>query len=282
MMKRWMIAAIVVAWLGAWAADNSRVVEASYRYVIPENCSQAEAKATAIDRAMAEALAREYGTTVQAETWSDIRNSDERSSTDIWRLGSSTVKGQWLETIGEPQFRFVTDGDNLAVEVKMKGRVAPLSSRQIDIVAVPLKSGRDGVFESQRFLNGERLELRFSSPVSGSLLVFLSDEDGTVTQLLPFPTQKNGAIPIRGGEKYLFFRDNSEDEAEQYALSTDKDLERNILYVIFTPNHIVKPMTSAANGIRFLSVNDFRRWLSERRSMDADLQLLTIPLTILQ
>lgn len=279
-MKRWLIGVLALMSILPAVADDSRIVDAEYRYVIPENCSQAEAKATALDRAMVEALAREFGTTVQAETWSDTRNTTDNSTTDVWRLGSSTVKGQWLETIGEPQYHFLTDGTNLVVEVKLKGRVAPLSTRQIDIVAQPIKAGADGVFDSQRFNTGERLELRFSSPVNGSLLVFLSDETDYVTQLLPFPTQTHGAIPIRGGERYLFFRDNSDEDTEQYALYTDKDMERNILYVIFTPGHIVKPVTQLSEGVRYLSVKDFRRWISERRSVDPDLQFKSIPITI--
>lgn len=280
-MRNWLFGILTVVWLCTWATENSRIVEASYRYVIPENSSQAEAKATAIDRAVTEALAKEFGTTIQAETLSEIRNTSTGSFSDVWRIGSSSVKGQWLETIGEPKFQFITDGNNIVVEVSLKGRIAPLSSHQIDLVTTTLKSGKDGIFESQRFINGDRLELRFSSPLDGSVLIFLADEEGCVFQLLPFSTQKQGASKVKGGEQYLFFRDNTDDEAEQYSLSTDKDLERNIIYIVFTPNHIVKPVTLAQDGIRWLSARDFQRWLSERRNSDADFQLRTIPITIL-
>lgn len=261
-------------------ADDSRVVDAFYCYVIPDNCSQSEAKGIAIERAITEALANEFGTTIHAETMSEVSNIGEKSATNIWRLGSSVVKGQWIETIGEPRFKFLSDGANLVVEVRMKGRVIPIADRHIDLQVETQRFSKDGVFVAQHFQSGDQLELSFTSPVDGNLLVFLSDEDGIVSQLLPFPQQSTGAFNIKEGKKYLFFRDSKESWAEQYQLTTTEDMERNLLYVIFSPNHIVKPVTTFASGIRFLAEDAFRRWLGNQRNIDKELQIRTIPLTI--
>lgn len=278
-MRKLLSIALLLIALSAFA-DDSRVVDAFYRYVIPDNCSQSEAKGIAMERAITEALANEFGTTVHAETMSEVSNTGEKSATNIWRLGSSVVKGQWIETIGEPQFKFLSDGTNLVVEVRMRGRVIPLADRHIDLQVETQRFAKDGVFVSQHFHSGDKLELNFTSPVDGNLLVFLSDEDGIVSQLLPFPQQSIGAFSVTEGKNYLFFRDNKESWAEQYQLSTTEDIERNLLYIIFSPNHIVKPVTTFASGIRFLSEDAFRRWLGNRRNTDKDLQIRTIPITI--
>lgn len=262
-------------------ADDTRVIDAYYRYHIPENTTQTETKATAMERAIAEALANEFSTVVNAETWSDLRNSTDASQVDIWRLGSSVVRGEWLETISGPDYNLITDGNAIAIEVRLRGRVAPLSARTIDLHIATLRGGTDGIYESQRFKSGDRLEVRFGAPVDGSLLLFLDDSEGTVCQLLPFAGQKAGAMAIKAGERYHFFHDTDDSWIEQYQLSTDKELERNTLYVIFTPNHIVKPMTTESNRIRFMSTDSFRDWLSHQRGIDKDLQVRAIPLTIL-
>lgn len=262
-------------------ADDTHVVDAYYKYHIPENVTQVEAEATAMERAIVEALAGEFGTVVNAETWSDVQNSGEVSRSDVWRLGSSIVKGQWLETISGPEYNFVTDGNSMAVEVRLRGRVAPLSERTIDLRFSTLQVSADGIFESQRFKSGDRLEFKFAAPVDGSLLLFLDDGDGTVCQLLPFATEKTGAIAVKAGVQYDFFHDADDQYAEQYRLLSDKEIERNTLYVIFTPNHIVKPTTSESGHIRLLSTKSFRSWLSRQRSLDKDLQIRPIALTII-
>lgn len=260
--------------------NNTDIVDAYYKYIIPENTTQAEAKATAMERAITVALANKYGTLVNAETWTEIRNNNGESRADTWRIGSSAVKGEWLETISGPEYKLITDGNNLAIEVRLKGRAAPLSERTIDLHFEILRVGNDGVFESQRFKSGDKLEFKFGSPVNGSLLLFIDDGEGTVSQLLPFANQKEGAMPISAGKRYHFFNDNSAPNAEQYQLLTDNEVERNTLYVIFTPNHIVKPMSDENNNIKFMSIASFRSWLSQQRAIDKDLQIRPIPISI--
>lgn len=262
-------------------AEDIKVIDAFYRYPLPDNCSHSEAKAIAMDRAIAEALEREYGSKVQSETWSEVHSSEEDTRTDIWRIGSSMVKGQWIETIGEPKFTFVTDGNSVVLEVRMRGRTMATSDRNIDLDINTICVNKEGKLKSQRFQSGDRLEVNFTSPIDGYLLMFLGDDEGGVSQLLPFPNQKTGALTIAGGERYDFFRSNRELWEEQYRLTTDKEIERNILYVIFTPNHIIKPVAALSNGIRSLSVENFREWLSKQRSIDKDVQIRTIPLTVI-
>ncbi|MCM1520816.1 MAG: DUF4384 domain-containing protein [Lachnoclostridium sp.] len=263
-----------------WARET-KTLNAHYVYAFPENLSQSEAKSIAVERAITEALASEFGSSIKAETWTELRNINGESHSDMWTLGSSFVKGEWIETIGEPRFEFKTDGQMLVVEVWLKGKAAPINSAFVDLDIRTIRVNNRGSYESEKFMSGDTLQLSFSSPIDGNLLIFLADDQGNVFQLLPFPQQKDISFAIKGSETYTLFKNNYIYEEEQYIMMTDKSMEHNLLYVIFSSDKIVKPSTKLFDKIQVISSENFRKWLGKLRNHDDNLQLRVLPITIL-
>lgn len=264
------------------AREALRVVEGNYRYVVPENVAIAQAEAHAVECAMIDALANEFGTYIESEILFELHQSDSKSSSDFLRLSSSLVKGEWIETIGTPDIqRFLHTDGSMVIEAHVKGKALPIQSTVIDLITKPKCVSSDGVFESQRFQSGDLLELEFATPVDGYLSVFLADEDGNVFPILPYPSQSESAIFMKGGTRQTFFHDNKSAESEKYRLYTNRAAEHNILFILFSPSEYVKPYSEPYEGMRRLRADDFRKWLSRLRTTDRTLQLRTIPLTII-
>ena len=85
-------------------AQRTATVSAEYTYYAPENITIEQAKNNAVQRAMIEAVASQFGTLVQQISTTKIANNNESSSVDFSSLGSSDVRGEWIQTIGEPLF----------------------------------------------------------------------------------------------------------------------------------------------------------------------------------
>ena len=140
-------------------------VHGEYTYIVPGNESLDQAKVTALERAKISILADTFGTVVGAT--STITVSSENGSSDIrqFTLGESSVKGEWIETTGEPEYRIVYSDAGLAINVKVRGKAREIMSAGIDINAKILRNGTDDRFESEDFKDGDQLYLAFSSPV---------------------------------------------------------------------------------------------------------------------
>ena len=69
-----------------------------------ENISLEEAKRIALERAKIQAIADEFGTIVSQSNTTLVSNRNGESSSDFFSLGGSEVKGEWIETIGQPEY----------------------------------------------------------------------------------------------------------------------------------------------------------------------------------
>ena len=85
-------------------AQRIKNIEGEYTYHVPENVTLDIAKQTALQRAKIQALANEFGTIVMQNNLSRIENNNGKSDVDFWMLGSSEVKGEWIEDTENPIF----------------------------------------------------------------------------------------------------------------------------------------------------------------------------------
>ena len=89
-------------------AQKMKTVEGEYTYHAPENVTVEQARRTALDRAMIQALADEFGTIVSQSNATRVENRNGHSDIDFLSIGGSEVKGEWIETIGEPIYNIIT------------------------------------------------------------------------------------------------------------------------------------------------------------------------------
>ena len=115
-MKRlfWLISILVS--LSA-SAQDVQTVEAEYVYEVPEDVSLAAAKQTALEKAKIRVIAETYGTVVSESNTVRMANRNGISSVDFLSIGGSDVKGEWIETIGQPEYQINYNGDRLIVAV---------------------------------------------------------------------------------------------------------------------------------------------------------------------
>lgn len=268
-------------------SQKMKTVEGEYIYHAPENVTLEEAKHTALDRAKIQALADAFGTIVSQTNATRIENHNGKSNTDFLSIGGSEVKGEWIETIGQPDYDISYEQGMLIVRVSVKGKAREIVSAKIDIVAKILRNGTDDKFESNEFRSGDDLYLSFQSPVNGYLAVYLIDAEQTAYCLLPYRNQTDGIYKIEANRRYLFFNIQEAPAQErqfvdEYVMTSSASMEQNQIYVIFSP----KPFTKAvdmASGVKIpreISFADLQRWQLKLRKHDEELQCLMYTIQI--
>ena len=268
-------------------AQKVKTVVGEFTYHVPENVSLNDAKRTALERAQIQALAEEFGIIVSREDYTRVKNRDGESKIDFISIGGSDVKGEWLETVGEPRYEIRYEGEQLIIYCKVKGKAREIVSSSIDLQAHILRNGIDANFESDHFKNGESFYLSFQSPVKGFLAVYLVDDDEQVSCLLPYRAQQTGIYPIEANRPYTFFCRDSVPIAEQavvdeYYMTCERTTEHNQFYIIFSPNQFTKATdTSVGDNLpRQLPFKDFQKWLTKCRKYDKKMNVKKVGITI--
>lgn len=263
-------------------------VESEYIYVVPENMTIEQAKLTALDRARIQAIADEFGTLVSQSNTIFVENINGSSGINFQSLGTSDVKGEWVETVGEPVFEIAFEQNMLIVKVKVKGRIREIISSEIPLKVQVLCNGTSSKHERYEFKNGDDMFLRFQSPVDGFVAIYLIDySEQTVFCMLPYSQSPDAVQKIERDKAYIFFsvkeaQPETRDIVDEYILTCNGNIERNDIFVVFSPEEFVKANVSKTElsqpGV--LSFNEFNQWLAKTRKQNDKIQLYSKSLTI--
>lgn len=263
-------------------SQQIKTVEAEYIYRASENVTPEEAKRIALERAKIQALADAFGTIVSQTNATHIEDHNGKSDIDFLSIGGSEVRGEWLETIGEPVYSNLSwEQGMLIVEVHVKGKAREIVSARIDLQTHILCNGTEDKFESDRFRTGDDLYISLLSPVSGYVAVYLVDAEQTAYCLLPYRKQTDGIYRVEANRRYLFFSSKEAQREEvpyvdEYTMTCSRQSEYNQLYIIFSPNPFCKATDnhSAALVPRELPFKAMQKWLSDCRMYDRDMQIV--------
>ena len=268
-------------------AQRTKTVEAEYTYYAPENVTLEEARRTALTRAKLQAIADEFGTIVQQSNTTRIENRNGQSQVDMLSIGDSEVKGEWIETIGEPEYKISYEQGMLVVTCSVKGKAREIVTAQLDLQVHVLRNGTEDKFESDTYKSGDDLYLSFLSPVKGFLSVYLVDDDAQAFCLLPYRAQQNGIYSVEANRRYVFFHEKSAPVEErsivdEYTMTCQRSTEHNQIYVIFSPNQFAKASDLSINeGLpRQLGYKDFQQWLVKQRKHDTQMNVRMVPIDI--
>lgn len=267
------------------SAQKAEKVCGEYTYYSSLDKSPEEAKRIALERAKIEALAEKFGTTVSQNNFTNVKNENGNSSIDFHSIGGSEVKGEWLETIGEPDFQVNIEQNQLVVKVSVCGKAREVVRAEVEFSASLLRNGMEDRFKSEEFRDGDDIYLSFVSPANGFLAVYLVDNEQKVYCLLPYRQSSGSAVEVKHGCSYLFFSakkaDNPE-EVDEYVLTAEKEEEHNQFYIIFSPKSFTKAIDSAFDEAlpRELTFSEFQRWLSKNRNKDKHMQVSIRNITI--
>ena len=248
-------------------------------------------KQKALQRAQTQILADNFGTVINAGAATVVTAAGEGSSeVSTFSLGESLVKGEWLETIGEPEFRRFLDGSGmLAIKVTVRGRAREISSSSIDFDARILRNGVEDKFESLDFNEGDDLYLAFEAPLDGYLAVYLYDGGTHAYCLLPYINMSSSAVAVKGGEKYVFFSSGmakqplNPNDVDEFALTCSRPVEVDRIYCVYSPDFFTASADTGTSGTslpREIAYTSFQRWLSQTRMRDVRMKVRTFDITI--
>lgn len=245
------------------------------------------AKQRALEKLQILAAEEVFGLSVTQTNITHANVNNGTSSIDFTSIGGSDVNGEWIETLGEPEYDVSIEKDFLVVTVKACGRVREIVSAPVDFKALLLRNSTDDKFQDADFKEGDDLYLSFTSPVSGFLAVYLLDDDGEAYCLLPYSNMQDGIFPIEANRRYVHFSEKLAPEGlpstyvEEIYLTCDKPLEHNEVYIIFSPNKFTKVndevggLDEASNLIlpRHLDNRRFHTWLAKCRKRDKEMRV---------
>lgn len=293
-MKKVVLFILCVLSLPLFAGkDKLTNVSITYDYLSNDrNESRAEAEIHAIEKAKRRALENAFGVDVSSIVVSmDKETSDNGrlfSDEEFFSLGSTVAKGEWIETISENILNIYHDGQLWHVRVFVEGKAREKSGVPIDIQYAFINNAHDKQNRTTYYDNDD-IFLRFTSPVAGALCVYLIDNEKTAYCLLPYMRSDKGYQDVRANKEYLFFCSDTDREADEYVLTTQTEVEHNVLYVIFSPNKFTKARDKkgARNWRkqqvpRNLPYKDFVEWLAQVQTADKNMQVRTEVISIFQ
>lgn len=289
--RSFLASALILMSLSAYA-QGIKTVSGEYIYYPPDTESYELSKIKALQRAKEQILADIFGTVINSEATTVVSASQDKSEVNTFSIGNSVVKGEWLETVGEPKFsRFLDKNDMMAIKVKVSGRVREIGMSSLDFDARVLRNGVEDRFESADFISGDDLFVSFRAPVDGYLVIYLYDGKDTAYCLLPYLSMNQRAVNVKGGERYVLF--SSDDavppvkptDVDEFSMTSEQPVEFNRIYCIYSLDEFTKALdvkSDLASLPRGIGFRDFQKWLSGMRIHDTKIKVKTFDITIKQ
>lgn len=268
-------------------AQKVHTISGTYKYHLPEDVSQDKAKYFAVEQAKIQALTNKYGTLVSEHNTLVQEDINGNSAIDFYSLGSTLVKGEWLEDTKEPKCTISIDQtlNCFVITASVEGKAREIKTAAIDFSAEILRNGTEKRFENYNFKNGDDLYLSFQTPTSGYLAVYLLDAEKTAYCLLPYRGDTDGQVAVKNNHQYIFFSEQHAEEKmiiDEYYLTCERNHEINMIYILFSPKPFIKAndIQGRDNMPRQLDFADFQKWLTKNRIQDPMLQVDIRPVVI--
>ena len=272
-------------------ANDIKHISITYEYISDNpNESPEQAEQAALQLAKQKALEEHFGLDVIGITSSILRNRQEgqqvNSSSDVFSMRETSVRGEWIETTSQKIIEKSFQKGFWHVEVYIAGRARNHSTDKPEIQYSFINNVHDRQNRDQYYDNDD-IYLRFSSPVSGALCVYLVDAEQTAYCLLPYQSATTGYQSVDANHNYLFFSTSTDLNADEYTLNTMQSSEHNALYVIFSPNTFTKAADQQSGKNwrdeqlpRQLSYEDFMKWLAKNQTRDENMVVRREVITI--
>lgn len=263
-------------------AGDVKHISITYEYISDNpNETPEQAEQAAIQMAQQKALEEHFGLDVVGITSVMLRNRQEgqkvSSTSDVFSLRETSVRGEWIETTSQKVLNKTFEKGFWHVKVYIAGRARNHSTEKPEIHYAFINNAHDKQNRDQ-YYDGDDIFLRFTSPISGALCVYLVDAEQNAYCLLPYQSSTIGYQKIDANQEYLFFSTSTDPNADEYTLNCMQSSEQNALYVIFSPNTFTKAADQQAGKNwrdeqlpRFLSYEDLMKWLAKNQTRDENM-----------
>ncbi len=289
-MKHWLFLVMIFVTTFTSYSNDIKKVSVVYRYFVIESQSIEEAKIIALERAKIQAIADEFGTTVSQNASTYIETHNGESHTDFFSIGGSELNGEWVETTTAPEYKILTDGEQLVVSVVVEGKIRRINAVKAPCEVKLLRNGCDEQNESVEFFAGDDFRMSFKSPVEGYIAVYLIDADNKAYCLIPYQAQTDGCFSTKANQRHILFDIASadtryKDVVDELTLDTSREKEHNRILTIFSPNKFFKANDNSSHNVelpRQLDYSDFQKWLGRIRLQDPEMSIHETIITIQQ
>lgn len=290
-MKRLSLTIFALLMCFASFAGDIKHINITYDYISDNpNETPEQAEQMAIQMAKQKALEEHFGLDVVGITSTMQRNRQEgqqvSSTSDVFSLRETSVRGEWIETTSQKVLEKTFEKGFWHVKVYIAGRARNHSTDKPEIQYAFINNAHDKQNRDQ-YYDGDDLFMRFSSPVSGALCVYLVDAEQNAYCLLPYKSSTIGYQAIDANQEYLFFSTITDPNADEYTLNCMQSSEQNALYVVFSPNTFTKAADQQAGKNwrdeqlpRQLSYEDLMKWLARNQTRDENMVVYREVITI--
>jgi hypothetical protein len=263
-------------------AGGVKHIRFTYEYISNNpNETPEQAEQTAIQMAQQKALEEHFGLDVVGITSIMQRNRLEGQQVsyleDVFSMNETSVRGEWIETIKQEVLEKTFEKGFWRVRVYIEGRARNHSTEKPEIQYAFINNVHNRQNRDQ-YYDGDDIFLRFSSPVSGALCVYLVDTEQNAYCLLPYQSNTMGSQSVEANKEYLFFSETTDPLADEYTLNCMRSSEQNALYVIFSPNTFTKAADQQAGKNwrdeqlpRQLRYEDLMKWLARNQTRDENM-----------
>jgi len=175
-------------------------------FAFPEGKTLAQAEVWVVEQAKIRAMAAEFGTRVRSETVQVLTDANGQVDQSFSELSVQQVQGQWVEDVElEGPYRECRDGD-FWFRVRIRGKARADRQEQADL-EMDLRADVACSQAVESLAHGERLRLRFSSPVDGHVMFFYIEEQKVYALSTD---QAQWAVALEGQQVYSLFSSESE------------------------------------------------------------------------
>lgn len=269
-------------------SQTTKKVTTEYTYYAAETQSIQEAKRIALDRAKIQAIADEFGTSVSQTNYTITKIRNGKTTEDFQSIGFSDLRGEWIETIGEPHYEISYSEGMQIVKVNVKGIIRSISNSLPQLEVKLLRNKPEPRYESSEFRNNDDIYVSFRSPSDGHLAIYLLDNDDNAFCLLPYARQTNGVYNVVGNKEYIFFskdkcNPSERNHVDEYTMTCDGQPEDSKIVVIFSDNLFTKSNDKNKSELsaRQLSQKEFNTWMAKSRNSDTHMQVIEIQFKII-
>lgn len=251
--------------------------KATYQMVADINLSIKENRKRCLDQAQVHAIADAFGINI-VDIKRDERVDDNGDYNEYFYAGTElTVRGRWVRDTKAPVLtETIDDKGQYLITYTVEGIVKEVSQPTIDIHWDILVGNPDSKSRGDIFNNGQRIFVDFKTPEDGYVAVYLYEErTDSVSCLLPYRQDADGRFEVKKGMQYTFFDRGQNPVAYPvyYNMSVKEKLERNRIYVLFSPNVISPCYVDRGDGKHPDSTSflEFQKWLDRIKTQDENL-----------
>lgn len=280
----------VLSWsVLTWAKDSIIEVSGESIYYASLDMPIAEAKQHALTQAKVNALENSFGTEISETNASIQSNIDRKSHEHFESISLSDVKGEWIETIGDPIFNYSFDGNFTIITCTVRGKAREISEYRTEIEVALLRNAPNIKYSTSNFMSGDEMYLYFKSPEAGYINIFLLDSNAQEAYcLLPYKKAKDGVYEVDADKEYILFSEevapqSDEGVVDEYVLSAIDNTEMNDIMVVFSPKKFGKASLKTSEQTmmpKVTSIKKFNEWLAKLKSKNKSITTKNIPIII--